>query len=299
MDVSSYFIENKALFGCYPTNDDILYFEKIGVKYFIDLTEHGKLPPYNLSTQSTLVKYPIPDMKIPTNITYFCSFILHIENILKNLKEGEKIYVHCKGGNGRAGLVVACLLVRYHNMNALDALQLTHKYHSERKNLKLKWRLLGSPQTMSQKNFVIKLFTPFCIYRDVLIGNKFGFVPYSKISVYIPELNMNFDNTYNAYKYIISNIPYASDEDMFNCMLYVQDLKIKQCIQFKNNLINTTFRPIMYCNNNDKYWGVDNRGIGNNHLGKILMQLRDEIMVNSYIDFKNEFSKKSKDDKLF
>lgn len=278
MDISTYFIENKALFGSYPTNDDILYFEKeLGVKYFVDLTEHNKLPPYTISSQSTYIKFPIPDMKIPTNTNHFCSFILRLENIIKN---GDKMYVHCRGGNGRAGVVVACLLVRYHNMSALDAMELTRKYHSERKNLKLKWRLIGSPQTMGQKNFIIKLFTPFSVYRDTSAGNKFGFALYSKTAIHVPELNMDFDTAHNAYKYIVSSIPYATDEDMFNCMLYVQNLKIRQCLQFRINLLNTAFRPIMYCNNHDKYWGIDNRGVGNNYLGKIFMQLRDEIFKN-------------------
>ena len=41
----SYFIENKALFGSYLTSDDVRYFEKIGVRYFIDLTwELYKIP---------------------------------------------------------------------------------------------------------------------------------------------------------------------------------------------------------------------------------------------------------------
>jgi len=283
MNISTYFIKNKALFGSYPTNDDVLYFETIGVKYFVDLTECDKLPPYIISNDSTYIKYPIPDMKIPTNVNSFCSFILHIEHIIKNLKDDEKIYIHCRGGNGRAGILVACLLMRYHDdMNVLDALQLTQKYHSERKNLKLKWKILGAPQTITQKNFVIKLFTPFCIYKDVLTGNKFGFVPYSKINVKIPELNLDFKDAHTAYKYIINNMPYANDEDIFNCMLYIQNLKLKQCPQFKINLLNTSLRPIIYCNEHDKYWGVDNKGNGNNFLGKILMRLRDDLLLNLY-----------------
>ncbi len=287
MDISTYFIENKALFGSYPTNDDANYFEKIGVKYFVDLTEIDKLPPYTLSPNSVLIKFPIPDMKIPTNTLQFCSFVVYLENILRNSDNHNKMYVHCRGGNGRAGIVVACLLARYQRLTALDALQLTQKYHSERKNLKIKWKLMGSPQTTFQKNFVIKLFTPFCFYKDVLFGNKYGFVPYSKIPIVISDIL--FNDSQSAYKYLIQNIPYASQDDMYNCMKYVQSTKLQQCPKFLENLLNTNLRPIMYCNAHDKYWGVDKIGDGNNYLGKILTELRDEILVDNYIKLNPQF----------
>lgn len=280
MDISTYFIENKALFGPYPTQDDVHYFENIGVKYFIDLTEMNKLPPYKLSDTSTFIKFPIPDMTIPLDIVHFSSFIVYLDHILKNLKDGEKIYVHCRGGNGRSGIVVACLLVRYQSITALDALQLTQKYHSERKNLKLKWKLMGAPQTYAQKNFVIKLFTPFCFYKDVLYGSKYGFVPYSKIPVQLDD--KSFDDSQSAYNYLMKNTPYMK-QDMYDCMKHIQSLKINQSSIFYYNLLNTSLRPIIYCNNYDKYWGTDKVGNGNNYLGNILVELRDELLLTYYL----------------
>lgn len=284
MDISTYFIENKALFGSYPSDDDIKYFENIGVCYFIDLTELYKLPPYVLSPTSTYIKFSIPDYKIPTDVIEFSSFIIHIDNIIKNLKNNEKIYVHCRGGNGRSGIVVASLLMRYHqpNLTSLDALQLTQKYHSERKNLKLKWKLQGAPQTVHQKNFVIKLFTPFCVHRDMLYGNKFGFVPYSKIKIHIPELNMIFDDAQSAFKYVIKSISEPTDKDIIECMERIQILKVEQCPLFKINLLHTTLRPILYSNVHDKYWGIDKVGNGNNYLGKILFNIRDKLLLQNF-----------------
>ncbi len=283
MDNSTYFIENKALFGSYPTNEDVKYFESIGVKYFVDLTEIDKLPPYELSINSVFIKYPIPDMKIPTNNLQFCSFLVYLENIIRK-NDGYKMYIHCRGGNGRAGIVVACLLARYQSLTALDALQLTLKYHSERKNLKLKWKLIGAPQTIWQKNFVIKIFTPFCFYKDVLFGNKYGFVPYSKIPIVIN--NTIYHDSQSAYKSLIQDMPFASQDDIYNCMKYVQTLKIQQCPILLENLLHTNLRPILYCNSHDKFWGIDKIGNGNNYLGKILSELRDEILLENYNEIK-------------
>ena len=38
MENYSYFIENKALFGSYPSQETIEILEKEGVRYFVDLT---------------------------------------------------------------------------------------------------------------------------------------------------------------------------------------------------------------------------------------------------------------------
>lgn len=278
---STYFIENKALFGPYPTKEDVQYLESIGVVYFIDLTEMNKLEPYTISTESQFIKFSIPDMRIPLDHIHFSTFIVYIDNIIKKLSESQKIYVHCRGGNGRAGIVVACLLMRHHpHLSALDALQLTSKYHSERKNLKLKWKLVGSPQTSAQKNYVIKMFTPFCFSRETFYGNKYGFVPHAKIS--IEDMGYTFDDSQSLFKYLIGKKLYVSEEDIYSCMKYVQSLKITQCPLFMNNLLYTTLRPIIYCNNHDMYWGINKQGEGKNYLGKILMELRDELLLNLY-----------------
>jgi hypothetical protein len=280
---STYFIENKALFGPYPTQDDVKYLESIGVEYFVDLTEVDKLQPYEISKHCAFIKFPIPDMRTPIDHIQFSSFIVYIDYIIKNLIDDKKIYIHCRGGNGRAGLVVACLLMRHHpHITALDALQLTSKYHSERKNLKLKWKLVGSPQTPAQKNYVIKMFTPFCFSRETFYGNKYGFVPHAKIPIYYEEMDYTFDDSQSLFKYIISKQLYASEQDVYICMKYVQSLKITQCPLFMNNLLYTTLRPIIYCNNHDIYWGMNKQGEGKNLLGKILMELRDELLYNLY-----------------
>jgi protein-tyrosine phosphatase len=285
-DNSTYFIENKALFGPYPTVNDINYLESQGVLYFVDLTEINKLPSYThlLGQDTKFIKFPIPDMKIPHDYIQFSSFIVYLDNIIKHLKNGQKIYIHCRGGNGRVGIVVACLLVRFHypKLSALDALQLTSKYHSERKTLKLKWKMVGSPQTPAQKNYVIKMYTPFCFSRETFYGNKYGFVPHAKIPIHLDENNFTFEDSQILFKHLVSKKLYMSDSDVYKCMKYVQSIKITQCPLFMNNLLNTTLRPIIYCNNHDMYWGINKQGDGKNLLGHILMELRDEMLLKLY-----------------
>lgn len=45
------------------------------------------------------------------------------EEIARRVEAGEKVYVHCWGGRGRAGTIGACLLHRLYGLDADEALE--------------------------------------------------------------------------------------------------------------------------------------------------------------------------------
>ena len=161
MDTCSYFIINKALFGGSPCQEKVHLLESYGVTHFIDLTTPNERGVFNYSTNSKKIKYPIKDYGIPVNKAEFKRFIKMLCNIISNLKDGEKVYLHCKGGHGRCGIVVASILCMYYDILPERALFLTNKYHNDRKTMRDKWREIGSPQTEHQKNFVRNLFAEY------------------------------------------------------------------------------------------------------------------------------------------
>lgn len=265
----SYFIYNKGLFGPYPTQQEVEYMERyMNVKIFVDLTEMGKLPPYVVGPKSIALKYPIPDMKYPHDPVSFCAFVRHVECLMSQLKDNEKIYCHCRGGNGRVGILVAVLLARYHNITALEAIQLTSKYHCERINLKAKYKVMGSPQTNGQRNFVTKLLTPFCFSRAVSSGHKFGLVPYTHIFVNIPFMG-SFPSVMAASGF---------DNASWNELEIAYRRLVEQYPRIKHNLLKTTIRPLIYFNGNDRL-GVDMYAKGANLVGKVLEKIRDELLL--------------------
>jgi len=154
MDRSSYFIKDKALFGSFPTKDAITELEKEGVRYFIDLTfpDENNITPY--FTKYKYISFPIKDRYYPENKHEFTEFILKIADIIVNLNDGEKVYIHCKGGHGRSGVVVSILLYHLFNLSPESALEHTKKSHNDRLVMRDKWRKIGSPQTYQQKIFV-------------------------------------------------------------------------------------------------------------------------------------------------
>lgn len=154
MDTCSYFIINKALFGSSPTQEIVESLEKMGVRYFVDLTVPNERGIYEYMTRYKKITYPIKDFGIPIMGVQYITFIKRLCNIINSLQEGEKIYVHCKGGHGRCGVVVASILCMYYRIDSDKSLQLTNNYHKDRKTMREKWRIIGSPQTFEQKRFV-------------------------------------------------------------------------------------------------------------------------------------------------
>ena len=69
-----------------------------------------------------VLRYPIRDFNIPTDIAKFDHFLHTLRNRLKR----NSIAVHCFGGNGRTGLVVASMLVQM-GMDADDAMRFVRK----------------------------------------------------------------------------------------------------------------------------------------------------------------------------
>ena len=302
MDRSSEFVKNKALFGSYPLEEHVCMLENVGVRYFVDLTCDGekKITPYK--TKYTYIRYPIHDRRVPTDWKSFARFIITLGDIIKNLSSGEKIYVHCKGGHGRSGIVVACLLCYLYNMSSSDALSKTTRYHSRRKEMREKWRLIGSPQTRSQKHFVTKFFESLFIRNNHTNYFSDMFNNDASIPVNIPgfgtfptamsAINALKDPTNNSY---VKSLELETDIDKikelelgcivrpdwenirYSVMYTVLKYKFSQNEIIKKNIINTGLRNIVVMST-DSFWGRY-ENFGKNMMGKLLMKLRKEFYM--------------------
>lgn len=293
MDNSSYFIKNRALFGSFPSKESVEELENNGIKYFINLTEpdEKKITPY--STTQTYISYPIKDNNIPTNIVTFSAFIINISNIVKNLNNDEKIYIHCRGGHSRSALVVACLLCYIFNLTPSQSLEYTTKCHGTRKNMRDRWRKVSAPQNYIQIKFVYKFFEPLKFYKH----NKHNVFTYgfSNMSGYpvTTELGV-FDNAQSAYEKHLNNyceennvlIENINHKILVKIMYHILKLKFNQNQDIKNKLINTGLRQLIEHIKNDEFWADGSNGEGKNFLGKILTKLRNKYYED--IDFDEE-----------
>ena len=155
---SSFFSKN-GLFGSWPTQDDIQALVDWGVDVIVNLafSTEKKVKPYAVPVDKhvEVINFPIRDRSVPENKIDFCSLVVQICNVLS---KGKKVYIHCKGGHGRSGLLVASVIAYKTGMSADEAIALTSKYHSDRQVMHQRWRVIGSPQTNYQKTFVRNLF---------------------------------------------------------------------------------------------------------------------------------------------
>ena len=127
----------------------------------------------------------------------FAKFIIKLVDIINNTK--KKIYIHCRGGHGRAGLVVACLLCYINKTSPDKSLEQTKNFHSQRKEMREKWRKIGSPQTRKQKSFIFKLFKPLHFYKAYKCGPTVGLSNLSLHNIHIKNIGI-FKTSLAAYE---------------------------------------------------------------------------------------------------
>jgi ribA/ribD-fused uncharacterized protein len=186
-------------------------------------------------------------------------------------------------------------------MSPDDSLKYTTKCHSNRKNLKDKWRKIGSPQTFTQKKFIYKFFYPLNFYKTFKKTNTYGFSTFSSHKVMIKDIGefQTVEAAFQAYK-DIENKEYIKTlqetksgffasylgnkqkptrywvDNKIDIMNTILKLKFEQNNEIKNVLLNTGLRQIIYHTSEDDYWGDNGNGTGENNLGKLLTTIRNE-----------------------
>lgn len=135
---------------------------EFGIRHVIDLTEpfedkrfeYGQ-PSYDAfigrvcvqrDITMTRSRFPIPDFGAPD-----LSLMIRILNDIDlSISENLPVYVHCRAGIGRTGMVVGCYLVRHTGMTGIAVLD---TINSMRKSLLC--HFIDSPQTREQIELVL------------------------------------------------------------------------------------------------------------------------------------------------
>lgn len=154
--------EPRLLFGGYPSQSQFEYLKSVGVRYFIDLTtpiERKRLPVYNQHDNKIIyINFPIRDNFIPYNMEMFNEFINWLVFTIGVMNENEFMYIHCKGGHGRSGMVMCCILCAMHNLLPEKSIEEVTISHKERPLLTSKWKTRVCPSNEVQQVFVRHLY---------------------------------------------------------------------------------------------------------------------------------------------
>ena len=113
---SYWVIPGRLLAGEYPIGSDysdararLARFREAGINHFIDLTEKGELPAYRhlLPVYTRYQTSPIADSRVPESATQVQALL---SDIRAAVEAKHCVYVHCRQGIGRTGLVMGCYL---------------------------------------------------------------------------------------------------------------------------------------------------------------------------------------------
>jgi hypothetical protein len=109
-------IPGRVLAGEYPGGANeteararLARLHEAGVDSFVDLTEDGELPPYRhlLPKHADYLRSGIADTGVPNNIAQTRELLAAIRAALARER---RVYVHCRAGIGRTGLIIGCFL---------------------------------------------------------------------------------------------------------------------------------------------------------------------------------------------
>lgn len=120
-------------------NEEYLYY---GIPELLDTESSGaESPGAETHAGIEIVRFPIRDMGVPQEAESekFASFV---REVVKRLEAGKDVVAHCRGGLGRTGVVVACVLVALGGHAADEAIQAVRKARR------------GTVQTEEQAEFI-------------------------------------------------------------------------------------------------------------------------------------------------
>ena len=254
LDISNFY-KDQCFFGSYPNQEKVIKLENIGIQCFVDLTTKNEKYIVKYNTNYNYINFPIVDNYFPIILNDYYKLIYRI---LDKINKKIKIYIHCRGGHGRSGIVVATLISILYNVNAEKAIEMTTRIHNKRSDVKDKYKLSGSPQTSKQKLFVKKLFEDYHIFKNNILHNNYTqvfkipnfdyFISVNHAYKYFKDI-IRCNEIKNIFKINKYNVEYTKKIILYNILYY----KIKNNYYIANKLLSTGFKKIIYKNIDNSY----------------------------------------------
>jgi Dual specificity phosphatase, catalytic domain len=153
---SYWVVPDRVLAGEYPGGSDdastrtrLERLQQAGIDSFIDLTEDGEMPPYRhlLPAHTEYLRSAIVDTRVPNNVSQTRELLAALNAAIAR-RQG--VYVHCRAGIGRTGLVIGCFLAEQEGGGKAALKTLNHLWRQSERAAS--WPRV--PQTAEQADYV-------------------------------------------------------------------------------------------------------------------------------------------------
>ena len=127
---SNYLTEDKRIvIGAYPHPSNIKrIFNSFDV--IVNLVPGDIFYEKDVPENVSLIKLPIKEGGVESRD----KCVQLMEQLLKHYHQGDKIYIHCVGGHGRAGTIASMILGKLENLDAKEAIEKAYALRNTRKD---------------------------------------------------------------------------------------------------------------------------------------------------------------------
>ena len=168
---SYWVVPGKLLAGEYPggaspeaTRARLKLLTAAGIDAFVDLTQPGEVPSYEAELPAGVLYFrkPLPDHGLPEAPSRMTGIL---ESLRRALDSSRSVYLHCRAGIGRTGMVAGCFLAEQ-GLGGEGALSELNRLWKQSARSEV-WPSI--PETDAQVEYVLRWSTPLKAEGDPLL----------------------------------------------------------------------------------------------------------------------------------
>lgn len=124
---------------------------RFGITVFLDLTQSYEVSEYASFLPSNVqrISFPIRNCDIPSSVESVIGLFRKLEQLMHEQPQA-KLYIHCHGGVGRTGIIVACYYIYFEHLSFEEALDKMRRQYAQSPRSKF----MNAPETKRQIEFV-------------------------------------------------------------------------------------------------------------------------------------------------
>lgn len=130
---------------------------RFGIMVFLDLTQSYEVSEYAsfLPPNVQRISFPIRNCDVPSSVESVIELFRGLEQLMHEQPQA-KLYIHCHGGVGRTGTIVACYYIYFEHLPFEEALDKMRRQYAQSPRSKF----MNAPETKRQVEF-IKTFAEY------------------------------------------------------------------------------------------------------------------------------------------